>query len=355
MMRGLRDIDELERQIRRAMQDMDFDGVDRDLMEETLGPEALANLEELSRIVKLLEEAGLARRKGQDLELTPRAVRKLGEKALRDIFAELRKERTGEHDIRQRGAGSEQEHDTKPWEFGDPFLVDIAKSIGNTLRRTGPEIPLKLSPDDLEIHRTEALTSSATVIVMDMSRSMFQTGAFHEAKRVALALNTLIQSQYPRDYLKLIVFSYFAMELNPQRLLESDWVRFGGTNIQGALEQARTLLDKRKSAQNRQIILITDGRPTTANTLTRGGYGYDAGWGYYGYREGAIEETLKEVKRCTQSGIRINTFLMDRDPALMAFAQYMMRINKGRAFFSSPGHLGQYVVIDYLRNKRRKI
>ena len=139
-----------------------------------------------------------------------------------------------------------------------------------------------------------------------MSRSMFNNGAFIEAKRVALALNTLIKTRFPRDYLGLVVFSYFAMELNPDRLLQSDWVDWSGTNIEVALEKARQMLSKQTST-NRQIILITDWRPRPT-------------WGSRG-EEGTIEDMLREVKRCTRSGIRINTFMMDHDPSSMALAQ----------------------------------
>ncbi len=340
VMRGLNEANELERQLREAMGDLNFDGVDRDLMRKIMGDEDVAALEEIERIARLLEESGLARREGDDLELTPRGMRRIGERALRDLFAELRQDRVGQHDVNSRGASSEQVHDTKPWEFGDPFLVDIGASISNAVRRAGPGVPVQIEPGDLEVHRREALISSATVIAMDMSRSMFSNGAFIEAKRIALALNTLIKSRFPRDYLDLVVFSYYATQLAPERLLQSDWVDWSGTNIGAALTKSRQLLGKRKSA-NRQIILITDWRPRPT-------------WGPYG-DEGTIEAMLKEVKRCTQAGIRIDTFMMDSDPSSMALAQSMMRINKGRVFFGAPGKVGRYVLVDYLRNKRKQI
>jgi uncharacterized protein with von Willebrand factor type A (vWA) domain len=340
LMRDLNQVDELERQLREAMRDLDFDNVDPDLMRELLGQDAANVLEEIARMAKLLEEAGLARRSGDDIELTPRGIRRLGERALQDLFAELRQDRAGQHDAQTRGASAEQVPETKPWEFGDPFLLDIGTSISNALRRSGPGLPVKIEPGDLEVHRREALIDSATVITLDMSRSMFSNGSFVEAKRVAFALNTLIKTRFPRDYLRLVVFSYFAMELAPERLLQSDWVDWSGTNIELALIKARQLLSKRKSA-NRQIILITDWRPRPT-------------WGPFG-DEGTVEGLLKEVKRCTQDGIRINTFMMDRDPTSMALSQAMMRINKGRVFFAAPGRMGRYVLVDYLRNKRKRL
>ncbi len=353
LMRELNDLDRMEGQLRQAVRHLDFDGVDRDLMQETLGADSVAALEELRRAAELLEQAGYARRDGDDLELTPRAVRRIGERALRDIFDALRRDRAGQHDARNIGMSSEQESETKPWEFGDSFLVDIGKTVSNAVRRSGSGLPVKIEVDDIEVHKTESLVTASTVIVLDMSYSMVRTGAFREAKRVALALNTLIKGQYPRDYLSLVVFSFFAMELQPERLLQSDWVRFGGTNIQIALQRARTLLSKQRAA-NRQIILITDARPTTYAEITPEEEESWA-WGWPRFRPGAVEETLKEVRRCTRAGIRINTFMMAQEPSLVAFAQHMTQINKGRAFFASPGRLGQYVLVDYLKGKSRTV
>ena len=340
IMRDLNSADELERQLREAIRDLNFDNIDEDLAQRLLGPDARDILNEMRHVTDLLEEAGLAKRVGRDMQLTPRGIRVLGERTLRDLFAELRQDRTGQHDAQNRGSSAEQVTETKPWEFGDPFLLDIGKSISNAVFRGGPGIPVEIDPKDLEVHRREALIQSSTVIAVDMSRSMFTNGAFFEAKRVAFALNTLIKTRFPRDFLELVVFSYFAMELKPERLLQSDWVDWNGTNIELALAKSRELLDRHKST-NRQIILITDWRPRPT-------------WGPYG-DEGTIEGMLREVKRCTRSGIRINTFMMDSAPSSMALAQHMMRMNKGRVFFGMPGQMGRYVLVDYLRNKRKKI
>jgi len=340
IMRDLNSVDELERQLREAIRNLDFDNIDDDLAERLLGDDAKNILNEMRRVAHMLEEAGLARRVGKDMQLTPRGIRTLGERTLKDLFAELRNDRIGQHDQPNRGQSAEQVSDTKPWEFGDPFLLDIGKSISNAVHRNGPGIPIEIDPKDLEVHKLEALITSSTVIAMDMSRSMFSNGAFFEAKRVAFALNTLIKTRFPRDYLQLVVFSYFAMELAPERLLQSDWVDWNGTNIELALQKSRELLSKMKSS-NRQIILITDWRPRPT-------------WGPYG-DEGTIEGMLREVKKCTRSGIRINTFMMDSAPSSMALAQHMMRMNKGRVFFGTPGKMGRYVLVDYLRNKRKRI
>jgi uncharacterized protein with von Willebrand factor type A (vWA) domain len=350
----LGEFDELERQFQEAMREFDAGRIDPDLAERLLGPEAAAMLEEVQRLARTLEEAGLIRQGQRSLELTPKAIRLLGERALKEIFAELRSDRTGQHDARIRGQGSEQQTDTKQWEFGDPFLLDIGKSISNAVFRHGPGTPVKMDVKDLEVYRTESLVTASTVIVLDMSMSMIRSGAFAEAKRVALALDTLMRSRFPRDYLELVVFSYFAVELKAGRLLQSDWsMNPRGTNIQEALHRARRLLSKRKSSANRQIILITDGQPTM---YTASDGQVIRGWSPYEwprYSPEAMEETLKEVRRCTLDGITMNTFLMAGDPELVAFAKLMTEINKGRVFLTTPGRLGHYILFDYLSGKSK--
>ena len=349
----LGDYDTLERQIREAIRDMDAGNVDEELMRRLLGEEARAAIDEMRRMREVLEEAGLIRQGSKDFELTPKAIRLLGERALKEIFAELRRDRTGSHDQRSRGASAEQTTDTKNWEFGDPFLLDIGRSVSNAIMRSGPGTPVKIDVKDLEVFRTESLVTASTVIVLDMSMSMIRSGAFAEAKKVAVALDTLMRTKFPRDYLELVVFSYFAMELKAGRLLQSDWQMYPrGTNIQEALNRARKLLGKRKST-NRQIILITDGQPTmyTSSTgeVVRGWSPYE--WPRYSPE--AMEETLKEVQRCTKDEIRINTFMMANDPALVQFAKHMTVINKGRMFLTKPGRLGNYVLFDYLSGKSK--
>lgn len=349
------EFDDLERQFREAMRDLDVSRIDQEMAEQLMGPEVAAMLEELRRLTKLLEEAGFISYSGGNMELTPKAIRRIGERALRDIFSELRKDRSGDHVARNQGLSGEQQPETKAWEFGDPFLVDIGKSIANAVRRSGPGTPVRFEVNDLEVFKTESLITASTVIVLDMSMSMIRSGAFAEAKKVALALDTLMRSRFPRDYMELVVFSYFAMALKAGRLLQSDWaINPRGTNIQEALHRARELLRKHKST-NRQIILITDGQPTmytASNGQVIRGWSPDI-WPRYSPE--AMEETLKEVRRCTKDGIRINLFMMASDPALVAFGKFMAQINKGRAFLSAPGRLGHYVLFDYLHGKSKVI
>ncbi|HLF07855.1 MAG TPA: VWA domain-containing protein [Dehalococcoidia bacterium] len=354
LMGHLGDMERLDRQLSQAMRELDPSVVDRRLMEELLGREAMEMLEELQRITQVMEEAGFIRDTGRDIELTPKAIRALGNKALRDIFAEIHKSRFANHDAKNAGLGLEREEDTKLYEFGDPFHVDIQATLRNALLRNGTGTPVVLSPADLEVYRTRFLTQAATVILLDMSYSMVGTGAFREGKKVAFALNSLIKAQFPKDALFLVVFSYYARELDPLRLLQSDWVEYGGgTNIQEGLQTARKIL-RGNRADTKQIILITDGYPTTFTEERR--EGWSGSFRSPGRRTGqAVEETLKEVKRCTQDDITINTFMMARDSVLVDFVHEMMRMNRGRAFFARPGQLGSYLLVDYLRNKRKVI
>jgi uncharacterized protein with von Willebrand factor type A (vWA) domain len=187
--------------------------------------------------------------------------------------------------------------------------------------------------------------------MLDMSRSMLYNGAFQEGRKVAIALDTLIRSRFPRDNLHILAFSYFVLPLRPEMLFDNYWIENGGgTNFQEALAAGRQLLSKHKNG-TRQIVLITDGEPTT--------YSWGSSWGGddWGYRRspGVVEETLREAARCARDGITINTFMMEQDPGLSRFVQLLAKVNNGRAFFSSAGKLGQYLLVDYLKNKRRMV
>ena len=217
--------------------------------------------------------------------------------------------------------------------------------------RTGAGTPVEVKLDDFEVYRTETLTQCATVIMLDMSYSMMMAGRFQAGRKVALALDSLIRMQFPKDKLFVVAFSYFVLSLRPEQLLDNYWVEYGGgTNFQEALRQARVLLNKNK-AGTRQIIMITDGQPTTFSSWSGQD---DGGWGYRRSPR-ALEETLREVVRCTKDGITINTFMMERDRGLSEFVAMMARLNRGRAFYTNPGRLGDYVLLDYVQNKRKII
>ena len=218
----------------------------------------------------------------------------------------------------------------------------------NSLYREPKAPPVKLIAEDFEVFKTEGLTRSATVLMMDLSLSMPMRGNFHAAKRVAVALDELIRSQYPKDSLYIVGFSSYARQIRKEDLSYMSWDQLDPyTNIQHGLYIARKLLAKDRST-NKQIILISDGEPTAH---------IEGGNIFFQYPPTVrtIRLTLREVKNCTRKGIVINTFMLESDRFLSGFITYMARINKGRVFFTSADSLGQYLLVDYISNKKRRI
>jgi len=345
LMERLQQMDRLESQLERGS--FRPDDVDRSLAQELLGPEARQALDQLRRVTEVLEKAGYVERRGRRLELTPRGMRRIGQSALKDIFDQLKKTRMGQHQLYRGGIGNEASDELKEYEYGDPFLMDLKETLFNSLVREGPQVPVHIGAKDFVVHRTEHVTQASTVLMIDMSRSMFLRGCFLAAKKVAIALDSLIRSQYPRDSLYVVGFSNYAVELKPQTLPQlalNDYVY--GTNMQHGFQLARSLLAKHRG--NRQIIMITDGEPTA--------HLEDNGRAYFAYPPTykTIQQTLREVRRCTRDRIVINTFMLERGPYLTEFINQMTRINKGRAFFVSPERLGEYLLIDYVSGRQRR-
>ncbi len=346
LMGDMNSMESLEQELIEAARSNDASQIDSSEIERLLGQEAGEMAEQLQQITKMLEESGIIQRKGKNWELTPQAMRRIGQKALQDIFSKLRKGVSGSHDLPQTGPGVDAGEQFKRWEFGDPFTLDVQKTITNAVMRQGPGTPVKVTPEDFEISQTTAVTRCATVLMLDMSYSMLMGGYFQAGRRLALALDTLIRSQFPKDTLTVVAFSYFVLKLKPDMLLDSYWVEFGGgTNFQEAFRQARQILGRDK-AETRQIIVITDGEPTTYS------YWLDDDWDN---PRGGMEQTLREVVRCTKDGITFNTFMMGRDPGAARFVGTVTKLNKGRAFLASADRLGQYVVTDYINSKRKVI
>jgi uncharacterized protein with von Willebrand factor type A (vWA) domain len=330
--------------------------LDRDQVRELLGEESARDLAALDEIARQLEEAGYLTRRGERLELTPRGSRRIGQKVLDDLFARLSRDAFGGHRIDPAGRGGEREESTKPYEFGDPFHLDIRGTIENALRRpeNAPGAGLRsgrgvsLSAADFEVFRTEQLTRTSTVLLVDMSRSMLLRGCFLAAKKVAVALDTLIRTQFPHDDLSVIGFAYYARELRPEALAELTWHGYEyGTNLQHGLMLARQILDRQRGA-NRQIVVITDGEPTAH---------FENGQVEFSYppTRRTIQETLREVQRCTRDGITINTFMLERSRALAEFVALITRMNRGRAFYATPEHLGEYVLVDFVAGRTRGV
>jgi uncharacterized protein with von Willebrand factor type A (vWA) domain len=346
LMDRLHDMDEVEDQLRGVRDWRDLENVDDAKLRELLGDEFQQDLDQLRQLTKVLEDAGYIQKTRRGYEMTPRGVRKIGQKALTDIFQHLKRDRFGGHHIDRHGAGGERTDDTKHYEFGDPFLLDLPQTLMNSLWREGVGSPVSLAADDFEVYRTELITQSSTVLMVDMSRSMLYNGCFAAAKKVALALDSLIRTQFPRDNLYILGFSYVATELKPAQLPGITWDEYNyGTNMQHGFMLARSLLARHKGG-NKQVIVITDGEPTAH---------FDEGHVRFSYPPTyqTLQETLKEVVRCTREQITINTFMLERSPYMAGFVSEMAKINKGRAFFATPDRLGEYILVDYVANKKR--
>ena len=322
--------------------------VDADALRDLAGDEAIEDLDQLRELTKSLEEAGYLDRESGRLDLTPRAARKLGMRALTDIFSRLRREGFGGHALPVAGRGGEPTDETKRYEFGDPFAVDINRTLFNAMARGGPGTPVRIGPEDFEVSRTEETTTSSTVLLLDMSRSMLLRGCSSAAKKVAMALHTLIHTKYPRDRLYVVGFAYYARQLKPETIPTLSPYEFEyGTNLQHALIIARQLLG-RSSGGNREIVVITDGEPTAH---------IEGGQVEFAYPPTlrTVQSTLREVGRCTREGIVINTFMLERSRYLSEFVDLMSRVNRGRAFYVEPEHLGEYVLVDYVSKKTKRV
>ncbi len=217
----------------------------------------------------------------------------------------------------------------------------------NGIFREGPVVPVNLQKDDFQVYRADTLTSTATVLMLDLSWSMALRGSFQAAKKVALALNNLIKTQFPKDAMYVVGFSAYARELKSEELPYVRWDESVlGTNMHHALMIAQKLL-ARHTGGTRQIIMISDGEPTAH---------LEHGRSYFAYPPSpiTIRETLKEVKRCTQKNITINTFMLDRNYYLKEFVNQIAKMNKGRVFYTTPERLGQYILVDYVAQKKKR-
>jgi len=340
----LADLDQLEQMLRGASSPSALAEVDIDRVRDLLGDESAESLERLSELARMLEEAGLVDNHEGQLSLTPRAIRRLGQNALGDLYRRLLRDRPGRHDLERSGVGHEREYTTKTYEFGDPFNLHIERTLRNAVTRGGVGTPVKLTPDDFEVERTESTVQAATVLMLDLSLSMPMRDNFLPAKKVSMALHSLISTQFPRDYLGVVTFSEVAREIKPERIPEVSWDYVYGTNMQHGLVLARRMLARQTGT--RQIIMVTDGEPTAHIT--------DQGYPQFNYppSQETVDRTLTEVRRCTRDGIRINVFMLDATPYLTRFIETVTKMNGGRAFFTTNQNLGDYVLVDFVDQRR---
>jgi uncharacterized protein with von Willebrand factor type A (vWA) domain len=344
VMNQLGDLDQLEAIMSGANNPATLAEIDTERAAQLLGDDAARSLEQLARVARQLQEAGLAEHREGRLELTPRGLRAIGRNALDDLFSRLVKERMGRHAVEAVGTGHERTFETKAYEWGDPFNLSIERTVRNAVGRSGAGTPVRLSPDDFEVERTESLTRTSTVLLLDLSLSMEFRGNFLAAKKVAMAMHALISGRYPTDYLGLVGFGERAQELTPAQLPEVSWDYSYGTNMQHALLLARQMLARQRGTK--QVFMITDGEPT-AHLLPNG----EVLFNYPPVRE-TIDQTVAEVMRCTRERITINTFVLDATPDLRRFVERLSEINRGRVFFTTPETLGDYVLVDFLDQKR---
>jgi uncharacterized protein with von Willebrand factor type A (vWA) domain len=345
VMERMQESEDLERYMRGVTKPSDLNEMDVDRVENLLGSEAARDVKRLREIEKMLEEAGYVERSSGRLDLTPQGVRRIGKQALGKVYQRLRAALAGEHDLPDIGRGGDITGELKPYEFGDPFHIQVKETVFEAVRRSGTGTPVKIKPEDFMVERTERKVQAATALLIDLSLSMPMRGNWVAAKKVALALHALISTQFPRDRLFLIGFSDYARRVQPEELPNLGWEEVYGTNMQHALLLARRLLGQHRGA-SRQILMVTDGEPT-AHLLPNGEVLFN--WPPIPQ---TFEETLKEVARCSKDGIVINTFMLDRSPYLMRFIERMTALNQGRAFFTSAESLGEYVLLDFLESKR---
>lgn len=313
----------------------------------------------LDGLLKKLEQEGYLNRaeqpqKQQDrpvrVEITDKAIDFLGFKTLKDLMGAVGRSSFGAHETRDLSTGVESSGSSKQWEFGDTLNLDVSATLFSALKREGLNLPLEIGYEDLHVHQSEYQSSCATVLMLDCSHSMILYGEdrFTPAKRVALALSHLIRTQYPGDSLRLVLFHDTAEEV---RLGELARVQVGPyyTNTRDGLILAQRILAAEKKDM-KQIVMITDGKPS-ALTLEDGRIYKNP----MGLDPLVLSKTLEEVGRCKRAGILINTFMLASDYSLVQFVQKVTEMCRGKAYFTTPYNLGQYLLMDFLNRKTRTI
>ena len=288
--------------------------------------------------------------KSMRFELTDKSVDFLGYKTLKDLLGSLGKASLGSHDTREMATGVETSGSSKPYEFGDTLNLDISETLSRAIQRNGLKTPLNLEYSDLMVRQSEYQSSCATVLMLDCSHSMILYGEdrFTPAKRVALALSHLTRTQYPGDSLNLVLFHDSAEELPLGELARVQVGPFYTNTRQGLIVAQRIL--KRQRKDMRQIIMITDGKPS-ALTLDDGRIYKNP----FGLDPLVISRTLEEVHKCKRQGILINTFMLARDYSLVQFVRKVTEICRGKAYFTTPYTLGQYLLMDYMNHKTKMV
>ncbi|MEU8267870.1 hypothetical protein AB0B89_11935 [Sphaerisporangium sp. NPDC049002] len=346
----LADLGRLEEALRQDYPGARLDDIDESAIRRALGRSAVDDLEALKRIERELEEQGYLRRQRGKLELTPKAVRRLGETALRRVFDSLDAGRRGDHDQRDAGAAGELTGSSRPWRFGDEQPLDVVRTLVNGVRRGGQangDGRVSLSVDDFEVAETERRTAAAVCLLVDLSYSMALRGTWAPAKQTALALQALVASKFPGDAVQIIGFSNYARVLQAEELAGLEWDMVQGTNLHHALLIAGRHLDRHPDFEP-VVLVVTDGEPTAH--LMRNG----RSWFEWPPSRETLELTLAEVDKMTRRRATINVFMLATDERLKEFVDEVARRNGGRVFSPSADRLGEYVVSDFLRSRRTR-
>jgi uncharacterized protein with von Willebrand factor type A (vWA) domain len=342
----LADLAELESAFGQDYPGASLDDIDEDAVRRAFGRQAVDDVEALRRIERELERQGYLTRNGGRLELTPKAVRRLGDTALRRIFADMSfGHRSGDHDQRDAGQAGELTGTTRAWEFGDEQPLDVPATVRNSLLRGGVGGHIKLSAKDFEVAETERRTAAVVSLLVDLSYSMQLRGTWAAAKQTALALHALLRSRFPQDAIQVVGFSNYARELRETDLAGLGWDMVQGTNLHHALMIAVLHIDQHPEHEP-VVLIVTDGEPTAH--LQRDG----RSWFDWPPSPETIELTLAEVDKMTRRHAALNIFMLADDARLSAFVDTVARRNGGRVLQAAPERLGEYVIRDFLRTRR---
>jgi len=347
--------DFLDDEMRERLEQMQADGTMDELIERLI---ERMQQEELISVDQPHDPARQSTTPGQTgeaqtnarFEITDKSLDFLGFKTLRDLLGSLGRSSFGRHDTRDLATGIESSGASKPYEFGDTMNLDITETLSSAIQREGLHLPLNIEYSDLQVHQCEYQSSCATVVMLDCSHSMILYGEdrFTPAKKVAMALSHLIRTQYPGDSLSLVLFHDSAEEMPISQLAR---VKVGPyyTNTREGLRLAQRILQRQRKDM-KQIVMITDGKPS-ALTLEDGRIYKNA----FGLDPLVVSQTLEEVSRCKRAGIMINTFMLASDYGLVQFVQKVTAMCKGKAYFTTPQNLGQYLLMDYMSRKMKTI
>ncbi len=342
----LADLDALSDALSQDYPGASLEDVDEEAVARALGRQAVDDLKRLQQVERELERQGYLTRSGGQVELTAKAIRRIGQTALRRVFASLEGGTRGDHDVNDAGAAGELTGTTREWRFGDEQPIDVVRTVSNAVRRRmiDPGSPL-MRPEDFEIRETERRTRAAVALLVDQSFSMVMNDTWRTAKTTAMALHALATTQFPLDAVEIIAFANLARRIKPHELPDLDANEVQGTNLQHALMLAGRFLDKHPDAEP-VVLVVTDGEPTAH--LDR-----DGEW-WFSWPPGpeTIALTLAEVDRMTRRGVPLSFFRLGDDPRLAQFLDDVARRNGGRVLAPEGDRLGDYVVSDYLRRRQ---